>query len=151
TVWLTWWVGDGQSILLITPFLLTWAHPPRPVFRWRTAVEVACLFVSLGIVSYFVLIDPTPFAAQVKYAIIFFFIWAALSLGPRATATAVLIVASLAIWACISGSGAFWGPAQHTELLLLQTFMTTISGASLAVAAVTAERQQTRDALGRSE
>ena len=30
TAWLAWWTGDAIGILLVTPFLLTWATGPRP-------------------------------------------------------------------------------------------------------------------------
>src|SRR6185436_10986696 len=135
----------GQSILLIAPVLLTWSVRQPIQLDWRQVLEITCLFVSVGITSYFVLIKPTAFAAQAKYVVTLFFVWSALSLGPRVTATALLYVAVLAVAGCITGSSVFFGQALHTQLLLLQTFMTTLSAAVMAVAAVTAEREHARD------
>src|SRR5262249_10251608 len=41
-VWFTWWVGDGQAILLVAPFVLTWSRWTGGI-DWRVALESACL------------------------------------------------------------------------------------------------------------
>jgi two-component sensor histidine kinase len=66
-------------------------------------------------------------------------VWSALRLGQRSTATAVAVVAGIAIWAAKHGLHAFMGETLNERLLLLQTFMGVLSVTSLALGAVTAE------------
>jgi len=78
-------------------------------------------------------------------------VWTAFRFGPRETATAMLLLAGIAIWGTLSGFGPFVRETQNESLLLLQSFMgvTAIMALALAAGAVEqrrAEAARTREA-----
>src|SRR6185436_4450864 len=68
-------------------------------------------------------------------------IWAALRFGPRGAATATFLVASIAIWATVSGTGPFVRPTLHDSLFALQTYVAILASTFLVLSASFAERR----------
>src|SRR5437899_553082 len=50
-VWLTWWLGDFVSDLLVAPLLLLWLTPPWPRFQLRRFAEGAIMILAVWIFS----------------------------------------------------------------------------------------------------
>jgi PAS domain S-box-containing protein len=141
-LWWVWWLGDATGALLLTPVILTWVRLPMDISRPRVA-EAAALGLALGVVGM------TVFAAQVptvtidhplEYAIFPFIIWAAMRFGQRGTATVTLVVAALAIWGTLNGSGPFSRNTLHENLTLLQMFLAAVAVTALLLSAALAER-----------
>ena len=74
-------------------------------------------------------------------------IWVAVRLGPRETATAILLCVGIAIWGTLRGSGPFARDGPNETLLLLQAFMAVIDVTALALAVGVSERRRAEQAL----
>ena len=78
-------------------------------------------------------------------------LWAALRLGPRGAATAVLIVCSITVWNTARDEGPFVRDSLTDSLLATQLFIAIAAVTSLLLAAVTAERTRAARALAATE
>jgi hypothetical protein len=87
----------------------------------------------------------------VPYVVFPVLLWAALRLGPRGAAMAILIVCSIAVWNTAHEQGPFVRDSITDSLLATQLFIATAALTSLLLAAVTAERAQAARALAVSE
>jgi diguanylate cyclase (GGDEF)-like protein len=144
-IWLTWWLGDASGALLVAPPLLLWGLRPR--LRWtRTrAIEAAGLCAALlviGVLAFGPLGGPS-----LGFLCVPVLIWAALRFGPRLAATAVALLAGVAVAETIAGLRGVPLPQQNAQLLLLQTFMAVTGVTILVLAAVVAERRRGEERL----
>jgi signal transduction histidine kinase len=78
-------------------------------------------------------------------------LWAALRLGPRGAATAIVVVCFITVWNTAQEEGPFVRDSITDSLLATQIFIATAALTSLLLAAVTAERTQASRALAVSE
>jgi diguanylate cyclase (GGDEF)-like protein len=144
SLWVTWWLGGAAGNLVVAPVLLLWIADPR--VRWRPAEGLEAVGVLLGVVlaSQVVFGAASPAAVRhysLEFICIVPLLWAAFRFGPREAATAVLLLAALAIGGTLSGFGPFVRPTPVASLLLLQAFTAFSAGVSLVVAATVAERR----------
>lgn len=150
-IWFTWWLGDAVSVLVVAPVLLVIARPP---VRWSRprVFEAAAVLASLFVVGE-VVFGGILFKTQdgpLTFACIPILVWAALRLGQRLAATAILALCGIAIWGTASGSGPFQGETQSKSLLLLQAFIAVVAVMTMALAAVVSERERAAVALRRA-
>jgi signal transduction histidine kinase len=141
--WFAWWLGDMVSAISLAPLILVLtAKPAEPGARRAWAIagwEQAGILAAAVAISYASFGDAPliPAAAQEALAPLVFgpVIWAALRLGVRATAIAILateVAAALSLW-----STGFSGAALvYHEVLEVQAFLVAlpIIGLSLALA-----------------
>jgi PAS domain S-box-containing protein len=80
-------------------------------------------------------------------------LWSVFRFEPRETATAVLALSGIGIWATIHGSGPFSGEKimENEALLLLQLFVATVSISKMTVAALVNEWRQSKKDLTQKE
>ena len=136
-LWSVWWLGDAMGVVLLTPFLLLWTTE-RPVFPpLRSLLEGVVVLAGLAVVARQVFasgiegIVPQP---GLGYLVFPFAMWAALRLGLRGAATAVLLTASIAIGMTAGG--------EPRDLALLQLFLAAFALSTLLLAASGTERRQ---------
>jgi signal transduction histidine kinase len=140
-----WFLSDLSGALVFAPIFLAWvggrvARPSR-----RFALE------GLGVLALLVVIVEVPSQRDVPYVVFPLLIWAALRLGPRGAATAVLVVATLTIWNTAQNEGPFVRESITDQLLATQLFLAVAALTSLVLAAVMAERRRAGEALRRNE
>ena len=153
-VWLTWWLGDAGGALIVAPVLLLWGQDPRARWTLAQVKEAGLLLVTLLLVGLAVFGGVLPITIEtypLGFLCIPVLVWTAFRFGPRETATAMLLLAGIAIWGTLSGFGPFVRETQNESLLLLQSFMgvTAIMALALAAGAVEqrrAEAARTREA-----
>ncbi|MBI4525546.1 MAG: MASE1 domain-containing protein [Deltaproteobacteria bacterium] len=143
-IWLTWWLGDMASDLILAPLLIVWIRQPLPRLEPKRALEATFLALLAFTVSQFVFGGWLPVYAN--YSLTFLCIPPLLLAGYRfgrhgATATA-FIVSATAIWGTLQGFGPFAAADPNESLILLQAFMGTITVTALVLAAVVAERRR---------
>lgn len=120
STWLAWWAGDMLGIILVTPFILVWARRPRMDVAARRTLE-------LVLVTFFlVLMSAAIFSGMLtdsfgglesdtyKYLLFPVLVWIALHYGQRASISANLIIAIVAIWCTVIISSG------HTDAYLTQ-------------------------------
>lgn len=144
-VWLTWWLGDAGGSLVVAPALILWAMNPK--LRWSTtrAMEATFLLASLILVALAVFGDQSSFANRnypLEFTLVPIIIWAAYRFGPRETATVILLLSSIAIIGTLRGLGPFAQTLPNESLLLLQSFLITLTVTGLALAALVSERSE---------
>jgi len=137
--WLNWCIGDSFGVITVVPFFLAVAWSAGRRWNLRIWAEIAALFTALAVVC-----DVTfggrihsdgrampllflPFAALV---------WIALRLGPRLTATAVLVVAGVACWFTYNGMGPLVLDKRQHSLIFLNAYLLVIAVTGLALEAL---------------
>jgi signal transduction histidine kinase len=140
-----WFLSDLSGALVVTPIFLAWAgsRVARPSRRF--------VLEGLGVLALLVFLVEVPSQRDVPYVVFPVLIWAALRLGPRGAATAVLVVASLTIWNTAQNEGPFVRESITDQLLATQFFLAIAALTSLILAAVMAERLRAGEALRRNE
>jgi len=145
TIWLTWWLGDAGGSLVVAPALILWATNPK--LRWSAsrAMEAVLLLASLILVALIVFGDQSSFAIRnypLEFTLVPIIIWAAYRFGPRETATVIFVLSSIAIFGTLRGFGPFAQTLPNESLLLLQSFIITVTVTGLALAALVSERSE---------
>jgi len=144
--WLAWWVGNATGVLLLAPLLLTWG-PPRTWRRPPRPGEGVLLVLTLLLASRLLFGDGLT-VEDVRYPLGFLpfplLVWAALRFGPRGTALASLILVGTAIWETALGQGPFVSATGEDRLFLAWTYLAAWILTGLSLAALLAERQQSR-------
>jgi serine phosphatase RsbU (regulator of sigma subunit)/anti-sigma regulatory factor (Ser/Thr protein kinase) len=147
-VWFTWWLGDAAGALIVAPLLVLWARPSASG-RWDRArqIEAALVILITVAVGNIVFATDLPMA----FATVPILAWTAFRLGPRETAAVTVLLAAVAIWRTLQGTGSFAVGSENTSLLLLQAFMATMALVNLPLATVVAERREVTRLLRESE
>jgi PAS domain S-box-containing protein len=142
-IWLTWWMGDGFGAVIVSPFLLSWSSS-RKIDR-SDIPELASLFVLLLIVVLIVFAGWFPGSVKtypLAYLCLPCLLWAALKFDQRIVTSAIVLMASVAVWGAKHGYGPFVTDNGNVTLLLLISFVGTGTLMTLLVAAVTTERRK---------
>jgi len=143
TIWLTWWLGDMASNVMIAPLLILWATKPFPRINARSAFEAAILFLLLVWVGRLVFLGKAPFAGDsypLEYLTIPPLLWAAFRFQERGAVTASLLLSGIAIWGTRHNLGPFVRTDANESMLLLQTFTGTVTMTGLVLASIVSER-----------
>jgi signal transduction histidine kinase len=140
TVFRTWALGDAAGVLVVAPALLTWSATGGRDLRRGELLEGLAMLAVLVVLAEF---SPQRDVAFVVFPVL---LWAALRLGPRGAATAVLVVCSITVWNTAQNDGPFVRDSITHSLLATQLFIASSALTSLLLAAVTAERTRAESA-----
>jgi PAS domain S-box-containing protein len=151
-IWLTWWLGDLTSNLVVAPLIIVWSAKPAPHLKSAQIFEaVGILFLVLALAQLF--FGGWPYLDN-TYRLSFLcmpaVLLAAYRFGLHGAVTTVLVISAAAIWGTIHGFGPFVSADFNQSLVILQTFMGTIALMALIVAAVTTQRRNSEAALRES-
>jgi len=146
--WLTWWILDGLSILVVTPFIITWVKTEEKILeglsprrRFENIVWLGVLGVStwfmFGVSNVDIYIDQRPY---MLYPI---FVWGALRLSPRISATGMLLASIIALSGTVAGTGNFplGGNTTREHLIAVQGFFAVAGITTLTLSATISERK----------
>jgi signal transduction histidine kinase len=142
-IWLTWWMGDMTSDLIVVPLLLVWVKEGSARLGFKRMSEAIVLLLAVSAVGYVVFHEKTPF----DYVVIIPLLWAVFRFGELGAVTSTFITSAIALWSTLKNSGPFALDDQNKSLLLLQTFMGITSITALILAAVVSERKRVEQAL----
>ena len=143
-LWVTWWSGDAIGALLVTPLILSWLE--RPVERWRAVrwFEFTMLLVLLSLLCLTIYTDLLNRYGGIRpwgHITIPLLVWAAFRFGPRGVSTAMVPLATTAIWGTINNVGAFASYPLNEGLLFLQAYVADLGITTLSLAAIVTERK----------
>ena len=147
TIWTTWWLGDFSAILALVP--VYW-FLGLGVFIKRSLKQVAELIFSLGFLAILnmLILNGNTVMSQMHLPIMFFpFAFVVLityRLGYVGAIPAILIITFQGIQGTSNGYGTFVVFDPNLSLLLLQTFLDTLTGTILLLAAAIYERSQSQ-------
>jgi two-component system CheB/CheR fusion protein len=146
-LWWEWWVGDALGDLVAAPVLLVWATVQpvlRPSERRGEAIALVVAALVVGSVV-FSGRHAAPIASYpLHYTVFPLVIWSALRFGQRGTATMTFLIASVAIWGTVRGSGPFAMNTADESLIMLQLFMAVVAVTGLVMGAAITERDVAR-------
>jgi integral membrane sensor domain MASE1 len=143
-VWCVWWTGDAMGVLFVAPLLLTWTSDvKRGAFTCGRAIELGLLGVTLVAASWVSFLSRLP----LRFSVYPFIIWTALRFRQRETATAIFVIASIAIWATAHDLGPWGKGPLDLRLVQLDSWMSVFAFTGLVLGAATAEKQAARAAL----
>src|SRR6266513_73768 len=153
-IWLTWWLGDTTSDLLIAPLIILWSIASKRRWNRREAVEVGILLLLLFVLSEAVFGGWLTISAK-NYPIAFIcgaiVIWTAFRFTQRETATGIFILSAIAIWGTLHGFGPFVGEMENQSLLALQSWTAVLTITAMTLSAGMAEHGRAEEALRQSE
>ena len=144
-VWLTWWLGNMVSDLVLAPVIILWAIHSRPQWSARQALEAAGIAVAVALTGTLVFGGMLPDGWRnypLNFLCVPVLLWPAFRLGQRESATAALLLTAIAIVGTLRGFGPFARDSANEALLLLQSFVAVVSLTVVAVGAVVAERRR---------
>lgn len=142
-VLLTWWTGEMQGLIIVAPFVFTWAK--LPAIRWSIdrGIEVPLLIASLVSLSYIV------FRAgfDLTYLPIPFIIWAIFRFKMHGAVTAISILSFASIYYTIRQQGPFAimrgdQLSINDSLLLLELYIGVFTVMTMVLAATIQEREE---------
>ena len=143
--WEAWWTGDMISILILTPFLLTWSKWPRDKVSVKRIAEIGILtllVLAVGLIVFLGLFHADERSYPITYLVFPPLIWASLRFGQRGATSAMFALTILAIVGTIQALASFLPGRLSMSLLLLQSFMGIIAVTSMILAAFMAERRE---------
>jgi signal transduction histidine kinase len=145
-VWLTWWILDGLSILLVTPPIVAWATG-GPVVRQATMlqrVEIGVWAILICLTTWFMFGTPeTMFEPSPRPYMLFpILIGMALRLSPRATATTLVLMAAIALGCTATGTGNFplGGSTPRDRLVAVQAYFCVANATTMMLTSMFTER-----------
>jgi PAS domain S-box-containing protein len=153
--WLSWWVLDGMSILIITPFLVIWWHEWRNFPRdfWTRKFETIVWMVILIATTWYmfdaerldIYLDQNP------YMLFPILAWVALRFSPRVSASALVLTGIIALYSAIFATGSFpmGGATARQNLISIQAFLFIASATTMMLSTVFTERKRAEDELWR--
>lgn len=143
--WLTWWIGNVLSNLIVAPFVMTWGSRGEISFEWRRIIEViliSILVIFVGLIIFTgaagIFFKNAPFG----YLVFPPLIWIALRFGQKENTTAIFVLSIIAILTTVRGLGPFAPDRTGGSLIFLQTYMATVAITFLVLAASSAERKR---------
>jgi len=149
-VWLTWWLGDMVSILIVAPLIFLWAERGLTGFTGRGFFELLLVLALVFVVGQIVFGGWFPSRTKnypLEYLTVPLLLWAAFRLGRRGTVTAAFVMSGVATVGTLRGFGPFFTGDPNESLLLLQAFMGTMTVMALSLAAIISEQRRAEEAL----
>ena len=141
--WLTWWLGDAVGVLLIAPFLLSLTHERtremlkrrRELLGWSALLLLIC-----GAVFFFN--DGTDGRSfPLAFLPVPLLVWTTLRFGITGASLSVLVLSVIAALATATGHGPFKQPDPQQGLILLWSYVVTLSLVGMIINALQSERQ----------
>src|SRR5947209_220862 len=149
-IWLTWWLGDVTSDLVVTPLILLWSAAGKQRWHEKEVFEVGTLLLLLVLLSGVVFGGWLEISSK-NYPITFVcgpvVIWMAFRFTQRETATGIFILSAIAVWGTLRGFGPFVMATENQSLLIAQTFTAVLVITALALAAGMAEGRRAEAAI----
>jgi signal transduction histidine kinase/ActR/RegA family two-component response regulator len=149
-IWLTWWLGDTTSDLLVAPLIILWSIASERQWNRKEVVEVGILLLLLFGLGEAVFGGWLAISTS-NYPIAFIcgpiVIWMAFRFTQRETATGIFILSALAIWGTLNGFGPFLRETENQSLLTLQSWTAVLTITAMALSAGMAERRRAEEAL----
>ena len=141
-----WLCGVLTGEVVITPFILCTWHSIQQQ-RWRlSSAQIAELAAVVGLL---ILIGLTAFAdaVPIEYLLILPLIWSAIRFSPREASLLALIMSVIAIYQTLQGYGSFAQQDTTAATVLLQSFIVSLTVATLVLSAAIQENQQANSNL----
>jgi PAS domain S-box-containing protein len=159
-VWRVWWISDALGIVMMVPFVVSWASLFRRESRARVSLAVvaegALVVAGEMAVAVFVFggrLEPNSAFQPLPYVTFPLLVWAALRFGVPGASLVSWLLGGVAVWATANDMGPFaMSAASHAvEIVSVQFFLAVVIVSSLILAAAATERRKAKEALETNE
>jgi len=154
-VWRIRFSSNALAALVLTPLILAWVDGRQPLHRKLSRssyLEAGGLFITLFVLCLIVFNRLSPDAASaLLYAPLPLLLWAAIRFNLRGATTAIATVTFFAIWGATHGHGPFVAESVRESAFHVQLFVSFMSLPLLFLAALTEERNATKETLEERE
>jgi len=146
--WLSWWILDSLSMLIITPFIITWVTG-NTIFskdflkrKFETLIWLIILIGStwlmFGAERHNIYVEQNP------YMLFPILIWGAFRFSPRTSASALVITTVIALYSITSSTEFFpiGGDSPREKLISIQAFLCVASVTTMMLSTTFNERKQ---------
>src|SRR5439155_20562405 len=110
--WWTWWLGDTDGVLVVTPLLLIMWYVPWPDWDRRRWAEAALVFAAAALFTVIIFVWWRP-PAELRYPADLLFLpliaWVAYRFTQREVALLVLLILGIAVTGTLYGRGPYRG------------------------------------------
>lgn len=148
--WLTWWLGDVLSILILGPLFLVMQTASWRLWNWRRITEAVFMFTLLLAVCTFIFDSRytlSEYHYPLMYLILPLIVWSTCRFSYWGTITVSLVTLLMGLKATTHGAGPFTGPDLNLSLLLMQSFVGIVTVTGLVLAAALYERRKAETQL----
>ena len=151
--WLSWrisFLSEALALLTLPPAILSWVDcvltrkQRSRAFYFEAAAQIGGLAI-LGYITF--VASGSTYRSALLYSLVPFLLWSALRFGTGGTATSVLVVTFLSIWASVHGHGPFSWQTELDPVLSLQLFVLFAAASFMILAALLEERKRAEEAL----
>ena len=147
-----WWQGDTLGIVLITPLLLVWRHPPdKSTWHWPEALLVLGAAFLTGQIIFLDWFSEIFSAFTRGYWLYLIICWAAIRLRLHGVVLITLITAIQALVGSAQGLGYFGADSGSTRMINFWAYTITLSITGAFLAIVLCERERIAAAQRSSE
>lgn len=148
-IWMTWWLGNAVSALIITPLIVIWSTTSFTRWNYRRIPEIALIFYVVLVISLIGFSGPlaASFNRYPRFLLYPAVLWAAYRFGQRGAITAAVAVSGIAIWGTLHGLGPFASADLNGSLILLQVYISTLTVTNLVLGAAVSENRLAQDTL----
>jgi two-component system, NtrC family, sensor kinase len=144
TVWRTWWTADTVGCLVFAPLILAWKQGIRGLES--TPQKIGELALLIGLIT-FILWQTFGLANPLEYMFLLPLVWASFRFGIRGGTLLVVSLSLISITATAQGNGIFSRIDSANSLLLLQSFIGTVSLTILILFATINQQKSAEDQL----
>lgn len=139
-IWKTWWIGDALSVIIGMPMLVSWRRFYWKRLNWKRTFDLICLTLGFGLLTIVTFITDYP----LQYLVLPGLLWAAIRLGDCGATSGIVSVTLMTVLATAMGRGPFLRSSLNDSLMLLQSFMATITLTTLLMLAMISEKHKTQ-------
>jgi len=146
--WLSWWILDGLSMLIITPFIITWViggtvfsrdflERKFEILIWLI-ILIGSTWLMFGAKRLNIYVEQNP------YMLFPILIWVAFRFSPRASASALVLTSVIALYGATLTTGFFpmGGTSPREKLISIQAFLCVASVTTMVLSTTFTERKQ---------
>lgn len=154
--WVEWrnlGVSNGVTVIVLVPAILLGARAlrTRRIGTSTARVAEASVLALAVLVAAYLAFNRAPAGPDTSPALIYLpvplLIWAVLRFGLGGMSSAMLAIASVAIWGTMQGRGPFLAQAPAENALALQLFLLMLATPLMLLAVAIGEERRTREAL----
>ncbi len=147
--WFLWWIPNVTSVLLFTPFILSWKRNLRFRITRSKIIEILIFLTCFAVFTLILRRDELALTIEKSFPflVIPFLLWLAFRFNLQTAMTGILITALFAIYITINGIGPFVLDTNINSILILQIFISVISITSLILSSTVYERSDAQKTI----
>lgn len=145
----TGWLSSVASVLIISPFVISWTTDFKLDIRWQNIIEGLIFLAALALVFTTLYIGSisSTIEKSLPFLIMPFLLWLGFRFNLQITMLGILFASFLSIYITINGAGPFMLDTEFNSRLILQIFIAVISISTIILYATVNERKVAQNTI----